>query len=95
VLIYIHKEQELEDVERRYPAEHYVLVDDKVRILTAVKRAWGDRLTTVFPKQGHYATAADVSSYPPPDVTIDRIGALVEHALPELLAAATQRRPRA
>jgi len=95
VLIYIHKEQELEDVERRYPAEHYVLVDDKVRILTAVKRAWGARLTTVFPKQGHYAFAADVASYPPPDVTIDRIGALVSHDLPELLAAATQRRPRA
>ena len=95
VLIYIHKEQELDDVERRYPAEHYVLVDDKVRILTAVKRAWGARLTTVFPKQGHYAHAADVASYPTPDVTIERIGALVEHDLPELLAAATQRRPRA
>ena len=95
VLIYIHKEKELDDVERRFPAEHYVLVDDKVRILTAVKRAWGARLTTVFPKQGHYAFAADVASYPPPDVTIERIGALVEHDLPELLAAATQGRPRA
>jgi FMN phosphatase YigB (HAD superfamily) len=95
VLIYIHKEQELEDVERRYPAEHYVLVDDKVRILTAVKRVWGTRLTTVFPKQGHYAQAADVASYPTPDVTIERIGALVDHDLPELLAAAQQRRPRA
>jgi hypothetical protein len=95
VLIYIHKEQELDDVELRYPAEHYVLVDDKVRILTAVKRAWGARLTTVFPKQGHYAFAADVATYPPPDITIPRIGALVEHDLPELLAAATQRRPHA
>src|SRR5204862_4898063 len=55
VLIYIHKERELEDVERRYPAEHYVLVDDKLRILTAVKRAWGERLTTIFVRQGHYA----------------------------------------
>ena len=92
VLIYIHKEQELEDVERRYPAEHYVLVDDKVRILTAVKRVWGARLTTVFPKQGHYAFAADVATYPPPDVTIERIGALVEWDVAALLAAATQRR---
>src|SRR5439155_23049121 len=55
VLIYIHKEQELADVERRYPARHYVLVDDKLRILTAAKRVWGRRLTTVFPRQGHYA----------------------------------------
>jgi len=92
VLIYIHKEKELDDVERRYPAEHYVLVDDKVRILTAMKRVWGARLTTVFPKQGHYAFAADVASYPPPDVTIERIGALVEWDVPALLAAATQRR---
>jgi FMN phosphatase YigB (HAD superfamily) len=76
VLIYIHKEHELDDVERRYPAEHYVLVDDKIRILTAVKKIWGARLTTVFPRQGHYALAADVASYPAPDVTIERIGEL-------------------
>jgi hypothetical protein len=76
VLIYIHKEQELDDVERRYPADHYVLVDDKIRILTAVKKAWGDRLTTVFPRQGHYALAADVAGYPRPDITIARIGEL-------------------
>jgi FMN phosphatase YigB (HAD superfamily) len=76
VLIYIHKEHELDDVERRYPAEHYVLVDDKIRILTAVKKAWGARLTTVFPRQGHYALAPEVASYPPPDVTIERIGEL-------------------
>ena len=55
VLIYIHKELELDDVERRYPAEHYVLVDDKLRILAAVKKVWGERVTTVFPRQGHYA----------------------------------------
>ena len=76
VLIYIHKEHELDDVERRYPADHYVLVDDKIRILTAVKKAWGERLTTVFPRQGHYALAADVASYPAPDVTLARIGEL-------------------
>ena len=66
VLIYIHKEQELDDVERRFPAAHYVLVDDKVRILTAFKKVWGGRLTTVFPRQGHYASAADVAAYPSP-----------------------------
>jgi len=78
VLIYINKEFELEDVERRYPAEHYVLVDDKVRILTAVKRIWGRRVTTVFPRQGHYALDEKlVSSFPPPDFTIPRIGDLV------------------
>jgi hypothetical protein len=78
VLVYIHKERELDDVERRYPADHYVLVDDKVRILTAVKQVWGRRLTTVFPLQGHYAHAPDVASYPAPDLTIERIGNLLD-----------------
>jgi FMN phosphatase YigB (HAD superfamily) len=78
VLIYIHKERELDDVERRYPAERYVLVDDKVRILSAVKEAWGDRVTTVFPRQGHYANdAQSVESHPPADVTVARIGDLL------------------
>jgi FMN phosphatase YigB (HAD superfamily) len=86
VLIYIHKELELEDVERRYPAEHYVLVDDKLRILTAIKKAWGRRVTTVFPKQGHYATDPEVlKKYPPADVDIDRIGGLLDYDLPVLL----------
>jgi hypothetical protein len=77
VLIYIHKEQELDDVEQRYPARHYVLVDDKLRILTAVKKAWGSRLTTIFPRQGHYALdPKEVAAYPPPDFTIERIGEL-------------------
>jgi FMN phosphatase YigB (HAD superfamily) len=89
VLIYVHKEHELDDVERRFPADHYVLVDDKIRILTAVKKAWGKRLTTVFPKQGHYAQAADVASYPEPDVTLNRIGELQQYDLPRLLAAAS------
>ena len=88
VLIYIHKERELEDVERRHPAEHYVLVDDKLRILTAVKRAWGQRVTTVFPRQGHYAYGADVATCPPADVTIERIGDLLRYDLPALLGAA-------
>ncbi len=85
VLIYIHKEQELEEVERCYPAGHYVLVDDKVRILAAVKKTWGGRVTTVFPRQGHYAHAADVASYPPADITIERIGDLAGYNLPALL----------
>lgn len=94
VLIYVHKEQELDDVARRYPAERYVLIDDKVRILTAAKQVWGDRLTTVFPRQGHYAYAKDVTNYPPPDVTIERIGELVNRDLFALLAAAQgKRRP--
>ena len=60
-----------------------------MRILSAIKKAWGPRVTTVFPRQGHYARAADVSSYPAPDVTIERIGDLVGHDLPSLLAAAS------
>ncbi|HVT08764.1 MAG TPA: HAD family hydrolase [Polyangia bacterium] len=88
VLIYVHKEHELDDVERRFPADHYVLIDDKIRILTAVKNAWGPRLTTVFARQGHYAHAADVATYPKPDITLDRIGELRRHDLAALLAAA-------
>jgi FMN phosphatase YigB (HAD superfamily) len=79
VLIYVHKEYELDDVEKRYPADHYVLVDDKLRILTAIKKVWGDRLTTVFPKQGHYAhDANETSRYPAADHTIERIGDLLQ-----------------
>lgn len=78
ILIYIHKEKELADVERRYPAERYVLVDDKVRILSAVKDIWTTRVTTVFPKQGHYAfDTAEVAKYPSPDITIENIGELL------------------
>lgn len=77
VLLYVHKERELEDIERRYPADHYVLVDDKVRLLTVIKLAWGDRLTSVFPRQGHYAHDRQVAEYPRPDVTIERIADLI------------------
>jgi hypothetical protein len=87
VLIYIHKEQELDDVERRFPAEHYVLIDDKIRILTAVKKIWGNKVTTVFPRQGHYALDPKiVSAYPSADITIDRIGDLVNHNFDSLSA---------
>jgi hypothetical protein len=86
VLIYIHKEQELNDVEQRYPAEHYVLIDDKLRILSAVKSIWTSRLTTVFPCQGHYALDRQtLARYPPADVTITRIGDLLNYDLSELL----------
>jgi FMN phosphatase YigB (HAD superfamily) len=75
VLIYVHKEHELDDVERRYPADHYALIDDKVRILDAVKKIWGKRVTTVWPRQGHYAmNVAECAKYMKPDVTIERIG---------------------
>jgi FMN phosphatase YigB (HAD superfamily) len=87
VLIYIHKEQELDDVEKNFPARHYVLVDDKLRILTAVKKVWGERLTTVFPRQGHYAQDPKVlAEYPPADITIERIGDLLQYDLATLLA---------
>ena len=86
VLIYVHKEQELDDVEQRNPAKHYVLVDDKLRILDAVKKIWGSRVTTIFVRQGHYAADPKiVASYPPADISIGRIGDLLQHPLPELL----------
>jgi FMN phosphatase YigB (HAD superfamily) len=89
VLIYIHKEQELDDVEARYPAAHYVMVDDKVRILAAIKKYWGERVTTVFPRQGHYALdAALVAEYPKPDITLELIGELQKYSLEQILAAA-------
>ena len=86
VLIYIHKEAMLDDVSRRYPARHYVLIDDKLRILSAVKKAWGDRVTTVFPRQGQYALDAKaVASNPAADVTVERIGDLMSYELPAAL----------
>jgi len=86
VLIYIHKEEALDDVERRYPAERYVLVDDKLRVLAAVKQFWGERVTTVFARQGSYAhDATIVAAFPPADVTIERIADLLEADLPRPL----------
>ena len=88
VLIYIHKEQNLDDVAERYPAEHYILVDDKLRILTAVKKAWGSRVTTVFVRQGHFAVDPQVlATCPPADLTIERIDHLLDYDLHALLDA--------
>ena len=89
VLIYIHKETELDDVAQRYPADHYVLVDDKVRILAEVKRQWGTHVTTVFPRQGHYANdPKEVAKYSAPDFTIERIGEFLKFDLDTLLKGA-------
>ncbi len=89
VLIYIHKEERLADVERRYPARHYVMVDDKLRILAAMKKILRERLTTVFPRQGHYALDAEaIAAYPPADITVERIGDLIDYDLPALLGGA-------
>lgn len=91
VMVYIHKEAELEDVAARFPADHYVVVDDKVRILAAVKAAWGARVTTVFPRQGHYALdPAELARHPAPDVAIERIGDLAGLD-PDALVAAARR----
>jgi FMN phosphatase YigB (HAD superfamily) len=87
VLIYVHKEEELDDVEQRYPADHYVLIDDKLRILTAIKKVWRARVTTVFPKQGHYANDPQaLAKFPPADVSIGRVGDLLAYDLQRLLS---------
>ena len=89
VLIYVHKEHELEDVERRFPAKRYVMVDDKLRILTAMKKVWGPRLVTIFPVQGHYANDPSVlTDFPPPDITVSRIGDLMNYDLEAILGTA-------
>jgi FMN phosphatase YigB (HAD superfamily) len=85
VLIYIHKEEELEDVERLYPAKHYVMIDDKLRILDAMKKIWGERVTTVFPQQGHYATdPAILAQYPHGEIQLKQIADLVHHDLADV-----------
>lgn len=85
VLIYIHKEQELDDVEKRFPAAHYVLIDDKLRILTAVKKIWGEKVTTIFPRQGHYAhDPKTLADFPPADLSVERIGDLLNYDLEQV-----------
>jgi FMN phosphatase YigB (HAD superfamily) len=86
VLIYIHKEQMLDDVERRYPSRRYVMVDDKLRILAAMKKEWGEHVTTVFPRQGKFAHDPNVlAAYPSPDVTVELIGDLLSCELSRLV----------
>jgi len=86
VLIYVHKELELADVETHFPARKYVLIDDKLRILDAVKRIWGERVTTVFPRQGHYAADPKIlAEFPPADITIEHIGDMLELDLAALV----------
>ena len=80
VLVYIHKQLELDNVAARFPAEHYVMVDDKLHLLAAIKRVWGPRVTTVFVRQGHYAHDPEIlAAYPPADISIERIGDLLEY----------------
>ena len=91
VLIYIHKEQMLDDVARRYPANHYVMIDDKLRILAAMKKIWREKLTTVWPRQGHYARdPEETAPYSPADIAVERISDLVNYDLSALLRAASQ-----
>lgn len=93
VLIYIHKEQELDNVERHYPARHYVLIDDKIRILAAVKKVWRDRVTTVFMRQGRYARdLREVAKYPRADIELERIGDFLDLDLSRLVASTAARR---
>jgi FMN phosphatase YigB (HAD superfamily) len=88
VLIYLHKEEMLDSVARRYPSRHYVMVDDKLRILAAMKRVWGQKLTTVFPRQGHYALDVnEIARHPPADVTVERIDELAKYDLTPYLGS--------
>jgi hypothetical protein len=95
IMIFVHKEECLDDVERLYPAKHYVLIDDKLRILHVVKKYWGERVTTVFPRQGHYAFDPQIlAAYPPDkvaDITIERIGDFISYDGPRLIQAARRR----
>jgi FMN phosphatase YigB (HAD superfamily) len=92
VLIYIHKERMLGEVERLYPARHYVMVDDKLRILEAMKKVWGRKLTTVWPRQGHYATDPNtLAKYAPADITLPRIASLLDYEREALRRTANDR----
>ena len=94
VLIYVHKEQMLDAVQRHYPARRYVMVDDKLRILAAMKQVLGERLVTVFPRQGHYAfDPVNIAKYPAADITVEHIGDLLESDIAKLLDARAQEKP--
>jgi FMN phosphatase YigB (HAD superfamily) len=88
VMIYLHKERVLDHMQQRYPARHYVMVDDKPNLLAAMKSTLKSKLTTVFVRQGHYALAAESNSVEPaPDMTIERIGDLINHTLSDFQEA--------
>jgi FMN phosphatase YigB (HAD superfamily) len=87
VLIYVHKEQMLQSVEQRYPARHYVMIDDKLRILDSLRNQWQDRVTTVFPRQGHYAhDTVAMAGFAPADVIVEGIGELLQYDARDLLS---------
>ncbi len=91
VLVYIHKEQMLADIKRRYPARHYIMIDDKLRILAAMKKIWADRLTTIFPRQGHYALDPEnLAAYPQADITVERISDMINLDLSFIIPAKGQ-----
>lgn len=91
VLVYIHKEQMLADIKRRYPARHYIMIDDKLRILAAMKKIWADRLTTIFPRQGHYALDPEnLAAYPQADITVERISDMINLDLSFIIPAKRQ-----
>ena len=94
VLIYIHKERELAEVERLYPAKRYVMIDDKLRILNTVKQLWGERVTSVFPKQGHYAGDPQIlAQWQPADIQLDNLRDLTNYALPEFVTPVRETNP--
>lgn len=94
VLIYVHKEFELSEVAKRYPAEHYVMVDDKLRILAAIKKIWRKKVTTVFVRQGHYALdPTNTAKYPPADLSLQTIGDLLNYNLNDVLQAGRKAGP--
>ena len=92
VMIYVHKEQQLAAVEQSLPAEHYVLVDDKRTLLAAIKAQWQDRVTTVWVKQGHYATAPDAERAAPADLVIEHIADFARLARTDFVAASSASR---
>jgi FMN phosphatase YigB (HAD superfamily) len=96
VLIYVHKEEALADVERRYPADHYVVIDDKLRILAAIRKSWGDRVTTVFPRQGKFANDPKIAAAysDAADVSVERIADLLACELPDLLRNGSRKRTK-
>jgi hypothetical protein len=94
VLIYVHKETMLDDVERRFPARHYVIVEDKLRVLDALKQHWRERLTTVFVRQGHYAHDPElIAKYPPAQITLDRIGDLCRYGREDFIRETPDKQP--